>query len=212
MGRLIPVHSPSSPPLIRTNGDWVHIDLDVSVLDCAAQPTHAGKLHLILRIPSSTSWQRYCQYSVCVLYRSPYAISPAPQISPSAAELIFLISAFFLLRPPVTSSLIFGMQNTLSNLESIVTQALHARVFGRHLMNFVYHLLGIQQDLLDFAGRCGRTSCGLGDELEDDIELESQMHANTPPSYEYSHNDIGGCSGLFFRAPTQLSPAHSHQR
>ncbi|EDR03009.1 uncharacterized protein LACBIDRAFT_331967 [Laccaria bicolor S238N-H82] len=197
--RLISAHLLSSPPLIRTNGDWVHVDLDVSVefssrLRNTANPRTWAPIH------SDGHLSRYLPvfylahpifdimetilpiFCLCLIPLSIRYFSSSSQISPSAAELIFLISAFFLLRPPVTSSLIFGTQNTLSNLESIVTQALHSRVFGGHLMKFVYHLLGIQEDLLDFARRCGRTSCGLGDELEDDIE--SQMHANTPPTYE----------------------------
>lgn len=150
-------------------------------------------------------------FCLCLIPLSIRYFSSSSQISPSAAELIFLISAFFLLRPPVISSLIFeSLPHALQIVSTVafflggdaLFKALlyigvdpqhrtptiwkifivHSRVFGGHLMKFVYHLLGIQEDLLDFARRCGRTSCGLGDELEDDIE--SQMHANTPPTYE----------------------------
>jgi hypothetical protein len=53
-------------------------------------------------------------------------------------------------------------------------------------MDLARSVLGLQLDLLNFAGRFGRNLYGLEDELENGVELESQTHANRPPSYNVS--------------------------
>jgi hypothetical protein len=60
------------------------------------------------------------------------------------------------------------------------------RIFGGLFMDLARSVLGLQLDLLNFAGRFGRNLYGLEDELENDVELESQTHANRPPSYNVS--------------------------
>ena len=48
-------------------------------------------------------------------------------------------------------------------------------------MELAHHVLGLRHILIDCAGGLGRTLCGLEFELENDIDLESQTHVNTPP-------------------------------
>jgi len=63
---------------------------------------------------------------------------------------------------------------------------IHGKIFVGHLMDLARHVLGLRHILLDCVGHFGRTLCGLEYELENDIDLESQTHANTPPSYDVS--------------------------
>ena len=58
---------------------------------------------------------------------------------------------------------------------------IHGRIIGAHLMELAHHVLGLRHILFDCAGGFGRTLCGLEFELENDIDLESQIHVNTPP-------------------------------
>ena len=53
---------------------------------------------------------------------------------------------------------------------------IHARIFGGPLMGLARSLLSMQEVFLNCAGRFGRDLCGLGDEGENDIDLESQTH------------------------------------
>ena len=54
---------------------------------------------------------------------------------------------------------------------------IHARIFGGPLMGIARSLLSMQEVFLNCAGRFGRDHLGgLGDEGENDIDLESQTH------------------------------------
>jgi len=57
--------------------------------------------------------------------------------------------------------------------------------FGGYFMDLARRVLDLGHILLDCAGGLGHALC-FGNELEDDIDLESQTRANTPPSYDVS--------------------------
>lgn len=123
------------------------------------------------------------------------------------AESLFLISAFFLLKPPVTSSLIYESLPPAVQKASIVAFFLAGDVVFKALLYIGVDLEDRAETFLNFSivmGRIigawlmdvagcvlrlqqawSRTLCGLEDELGDDIDLESQTRTqvNTPPSY-----------------------------
>ena len=57
---------------------------------------------------------------------------------------------------------------------------IHGRILGSHLMGLARHVLGLQHVLLDCIGRFGHTLCGLENELENDMDLESQTPCQYP--------------------------------
>ncbi|EDR07818.1 uncharacterized protein LACBIDRAFT_327539 [Laccaria bicolor S238N-H82] len=112
------------------------------------------------------------------------------------AELTSLMGGFFLLKRHAASSPIFdalfkGLVFLGAGSKSEEKMALtfikffdiYGRKFGGHFMNLARRVLGLEHILLDCAGSLCHVLC-LGIEPEDDIDLESQAHADSVPSYD----------------------------
>ncbi|KIJ94967.1 hypothetical protein K443DRAFT_134564 [Laccaria amethystina LaAM-08-1] len=124
--------------------------------------------------------------SAFLLLKPPIASSLIFESLPHALQIASIV-AFFVAGDALFKALLYIGADPQSG-GGIAPTALNAliilgRIFGGLFMDLARSVLGLQLDLLNFAGRFGRNLYGLEGELENDVELESQTHANRPPSY-----------------------------